>query len=588
MLWSPKQLGLPTHATILALAVSPRDPRPIFAGAYDTTGAYVSTDQAHSWRAINDGLDHASVFALQFVGGALFAGTTVGLFQWRDDHWERIAGVPAVSVYSIERGMDGAMYLATDTRGIFTSTDDGKTWTHLPGLDDEIVAGVAALDARTIFAGTSGHGAFVTRDRGVTWHALDIFQGEYVSFLCIDPRDAHTLYLRTRRGLFRSRDAGVTWQLMLGGIQAKVVNALLFDFASPRIYAATDSHGVFVSENDGATWQSASVGLPQGVATFALAQLNAQTVLAGMQNGIYLSRDAGNTWQSANIGLGVPQVHALDLDPQTGTLFAATEDGLYQSGTNGKFVRMGDEPLRLPVLAVAMAPSNQQVIYVGTYRRGIFVTRDGGASWNSAGDIFQNRLTVPGLAVDPQDHQKVFARVLFERIYKSSDGGAAWHAVWTGMPTDAQVGAISFAPGDPTQMFAGTNIGLFSSRDAGESWTPRGLAQQTVFAVWIDPRNSRVLLAGATDGLYRSDDGGATWTSIALAHITVTAVVCDLRGGFYIGTKYNGVWTGRDDGKTWTRFGLDDDSITALSADNTRGILYAATARGLFKSSLLP
>lgn len=587
-LWSVYQIGLPTHATVLALAVDPRDATRIFAGTYDTTGTYVSTDQARSWRAVSDGLNRASVFALQFIGDTLFAGTTAGLFRWRDDHWERAASVPAVSVYSIERGIDGAHYLATDTRGIFTSADGGNTWMHVPGLDGEIVASVAVLDAHTIFAGTSGDGAFVTRDRGATWQTLDVFRGAYVSFVRIDPRDAHSLYLRTRGGLFRSRDAGATWQLLLGGIENELINAILFDSASPRIYTATDSHGVFVSDDDGATWQSANVGLPQGVATYALVQLDAQTILVGAQNGIYLSHDAGNTWQGVNVGLGVPQVHTLGLDPQTGTLFAATEDGLYRTATNSEFERMGGETLRLPVLSVAIAPSNRQAMYAGTYRRGIFVTRDDSASWTSVGDIFHNRLIVPGVAVDPRDDQTVFGRVLFERVYKSSDGGAAWHAVWTGMPTEAQVGVMSFAPDDPTQMFAGTNIGLYSSRDSGESWTLRGLVQQTVFAIWLDPGNPRALLAGATDGLYRSDDGSATFTRIALVHISVTAIARDLNGGFYIGTKYNGVWTSRDDGKMWTRFGLDDDSITALIADNARGILYAATARGIFKSPLLP
>ncbi len=586
--WSPYQNGLPAHTTVLALAVSPRDPRTLFAGAYDATGAYVSTDQARSWRAANAGLAHASVFALRFIGDALFAGTTGGLFRWRDDHWEPQAGVPAASVYSIEPGVEGAWFLATDTHGIFTSADAGSTWTHVPGLDGEILASVAALDARTLYAGTSGDGAFVTRDGGATWAALDNFRGAYVSLIRFDPHDPQTIYLRTRGGLFRSHDAGATWQPVLGGIQNELVNALLFDSASPRIYAATDSRGTFFSDDDGATWQPAGAGSPQGVATYALAQIDAQTVLAGALNGIYLSRDRGNTWQSANDGLGAPQIHALDLDPQTGALFAATEDGLYRAESGGGFVRIDDETIHLPVLSIASAPGDHQVMYVGTYRHGVLVTSDGGASWNSVGDIFHNRLIVPGVAVDPHDNQTVYARVLYERIYKSSDGGATWHAVWTGMPTEAQVETMVFAPDDPTQMFAGTNIGLFSSSDAGESWTRRGLVQQTVFAIWIDPHNSRTLLAGATDGLYHSDDGGDTWARIGLPQISVTAIVRDSQGLYYAGTKYNGVWMSRDDGETWTRDGMDDDSITSLVGDDTRGILYAITARGLYKSSLQP
>jgi photosystem II stability/assembly factor-like uncharacterized protein len=535
------------------------------------------------------------VFAFQFIGDTLFAGTTGGLVRWRGDDWERVATVPQVSVFSIERGADGAWYLSADSQGIFTSADGGNTWTQVPGLDGELVAGVAELDPNTIVAGTSGDGAFLTRDDGATWHALDIFRGQYVSLLQIDPRDGHTLYLRTRGGLFRSTDSGVTWPAVVGGIEKALVNALLFDSGSHRLYAATDSHGVLVSYDGGATWSSAGTGLPPGTPICALAQIDAQTIAAGAQNGLYPSRDSGTTWQAANSGLGAPQIHAVELDARTGTLFAATEDGLFRLTTtpgpadpNGGFARIGGETLHLPVLSIAIAPSNPQVMYAGTYRRGVFGSRDGGISWASVGDIFHDRLIVPGVAVDPRDDQNVFARVLFERNYKSSDGGATWHAVWTGMPVEAQVGTVSFAPGDPTQMFAGTNIGLYTSTDSGESWTLTGLADQTVFAIWLDPGNPRARLVGATDGLYRSEDGGTTWTRIALPHVTVTAIARDPSGNFYVGAKYNGAWTSRDSGKTWLPLGLDAESIAALIADPARGVLYAVTAHGLYKYSLQP
>ncbi len=577
--------GLPTHATVLALAVDPRDATRIFAGTYDTTGAYVSTDQARTWHAFGDGLDRTPVLALVFVDNTLFAGTTAGLYTLRDDKWTRIDALPTVAVYSITRGADGTIYVATDAHGIFASADAGKTWTRIPGLDGEIILSVAALDAQTLFAGTSGHGAFVTRDAGKTWQALYAFSGDYVSVIAVDPRDGRSIYLRTRGGVFRSRDAGATWQMLAGGIQTESVNTLLFDSHSSRIYAATSGRGVFASDDDGASWQNLNAGLPQGVAALSLAQIDAQTLLAGTQNGIYITRDAGKSWSATSDSLGAPQVHALALD-QTGALLAATEDGLFRSDASGAFARIGSDAMRVPVLSVATAPSNPKTIYAGTFRRGIFVSADGGTSWNPAGDIFSGRLSPAGLAVDPQNDQNVFARVLFERVYKSTDGGDAWHAVWTGMPDDAEVETMSIAPSDPRQMFAGTNDGLYSSSNAGESWTRRGLDARTVFAVWVDPRDANALLAGATDGLYRSDNAGATWTPIALAQTSVTVIARDAAGNFYAGTKYNGVWISRDHAKTWARFGLNDDSVIALVVDDARGALYAATTRGVFKTQI--
>jgi photosystem II stability/assembly factor-like uncharacterized protein len=570
---------LPTHATILAFAVDPRDLQRVYAGAYDTTGAYLSTDGARTWHALDAGLDRAPVLALRFAGDTLMAGTTAGLYRLRADRWENVGGVPAVAVYALVRDAAGATYLSTDGRGVWTSADDGKTWTRIPGLEGEIVLSVAALDARTVLAGTSGHGAFLTRDGGATWRALDGFGGEYVSLIAVDPRDARTVYLRTRGGLYRSRDAGKSWQRLLGGIETEIVHALLFDSTSPRLYAATGGRGVFVSA-DGEVWGMASGALPPGVATLALAQADAHTLLAGTQTGVYLTHDGGGTWQAANEGLGVPQLHALALDPQSGALFAATEDGLYRASPPGDFVRVGEAALSLPVLSLALAPDR---IYAGTYRRGIFVSRDGGASWDPVGDIFRGRLSAAGLALDPRNADSVFARVLFGRIFKSTDRGDTWHSVWPGMPDDAEVETMSIAPGDPRQMFAGTNDGIYYSGDGGETWARRGLASRTVFAIWIDPHAPNHLLAGATDGVYRSDDAGDHWLASGLAAISVTALAQNGRGDFYAGTKYTGVWVSRDDGRTWARLGagLDEASVIALAADDAHGMLYAATTRGL-------
>ncbi len=582
--WLEFDNGLPTRTTALALAVDPRDPQKIFAGTFDTTGAYVSVDQARAWRVLNAGLDRTPVLALAFIGDTLFAGTTAGLERWTGDHWSRVDSVPAVAIYSITRGADGAIYLSTDARGIFTSADSGSDWTRVPGLDGEIILSVVAFDAQTLFVGTSGDGAFVTRDGGKTWRAIDLFRSQYVSLIAIDPRDHRSIYLRTRGGLFRSRDAGATWQMLLGGIETDIVHALLFDENSTRIYAATGGHGVMASDDDGASWQSLAVGLAGGGAALALAQIDARTFLVGMQNGIFITRDAGQTWQPADAGLGAPQIHALALNPQNGSLYAATEDGLFRAGARGAFERIGGDEMRVPMLAVAIAPGNSQLIYAGAYHRGIFVSQDGGAAWTPVGDIFHLRLSPTGIAVDPQNGQNVFTRVLFERIYKSTDGGNAWHSVWTGMPDTAEVESMSIAPSDPTQMVAGTNDGVYYSQNAGESWTPRGLASLTIFALWIDPRDPRTLFAGATDGLYRSADAGATWTRVGLASISVTALARDANGDFYAGTKYNGTWVSRDDAKTWTRWGLGDQSVIALVVDDARGALYAATTRGIFKA----
>lgn len=574
--WTPFQRGIPTHATVLALASAPHDPQTIFAGAYGRIGVYISRDRARTWQTAHTGLDPAPVYTLQWIDHHLYAGTANGLYRWRETRWTRIESFPRVTVYALTRARDGTIYVATDARGIY-ATRDWHTWSRLPGLDNEILTSIVTLDTHTLLVGTSGNGAFITRDRGTTWRALEAFRGDYVTLVTTDPRTAR-VYLRTRRGLFCSDDAGVSWQRLHGGIENTIVNALVFDAYSARAYAGT-TQGVFVTDNDGASWQNlAAFASP----VLALIQLDAQTLVAGTQRGVYRSRDAGHTWESVNAGLGTPELHAIVQHPHTGTLFIGSEYGLYRATLDADtFERIGADVLNAPVLAVTLDPNDASTMYVGTYRRGIFISRDYGATWESAGGIFRGRLSPKGLLASSQG---VFARVLFERIYKSDDHGETWRAVWTGMPYEAEVQTMSIAPSDPTQMYAGTNNGVYCSRDAGESWQWCGLENLTVFSIWIAPHNPQTLLVGATDGLYHSDDGGSTWTRGTLPY-TVTALVRDDSGNFYAGTKYAGVWIRRHGSKTWQRLrGLDDASIIALHTDHIRHMLYAVTNQGLYRT----
>src|SRR5512135_972344 len=100
---------------------------------------------------------------------------------------------------------------------------------------------------------------------------------------------------------------------------------------------------------------------------------------------IYLTRDNGQSWHTASEGLGVPQLHAIALDPQSGALFAATEDGLYRTNAAGEFEHVGGDRLAVPILSLALGSN---ILYAGTYRHGIFVSHDGGTSWDPVGDIF--------------------------------------------------------------------------------------------------------------------------------------------------------------------------------------------------------
>ncbi|HHB91023.1 MAG TPA: hypothetical protein ENK60_06910 [Anaerolineae bacterium] len=169
-----------------------------------------------------------------------------------------------------------------------------------------------------------------------------------------------------------------------------------------------------------------------------------------------------------------------------------------------------------PVLTLARAPSNPNVIYAGTRTAGVFRSEDGGVHWRSVSDDLPFT-EVWRIAVDPNDADTVYAASTYT-ITKSIDGGVTWDIVLTAF------------------------LGLRSP--------PMGVAAVQ------DPEGSTVLYAwGDTDNdggrLYRSVDGGAQWDVIAhLGHIMTVVKHDRASPALYVATN-KGVFRSEDMGETW-------------------------------------
>ncbi|MBI4671384.1 MAG: hypothetical protein HY741_06905 [Chloroflexi bacterium] len=590
--WISLNAQLPTHMPVTSLAVHPRAPEIIFAGTYDPVGVYSTRDVHAGWQPDRTGLPAAPVLALLARERELFAGTAAGLYRraWDANYWERTDPVPEVAVNALASSETGEIFAATDGRGIWTSDDDGKIWSRLPGLDDEALFSILPLDAQTFFAGTAGHGVFVTRNRGTAWDHVARFENAYAPLLARDPREAKTIFVGPRGGLYRSRDAGLTWDALGGGIEKQIVYALLSYSSSngdSHLLAGTAGDGLWVSRDDGMSWdQAKSVDSPRpfppGRAVLTLRHQD-KNIYAGTADRALMASESLDDWQPLRAdqgAMGSPAIRDFELHPDS--LWVATDDGLYHR--THAFKRVGTETLIAPVSAVALAPSSAKRIYAGTDGKGVFVSDDGGETWNAATGELGGKTRVAQLAVDPTNPEIVFARVLFERLYKSTDGGDSWRTIWSGMPVEAQLQIFAIAPSNPHILYAGGDTQLFYSDDGGEKWQPRGLNGISTLAFWIDPADANHIWAGATDGLYLSADAGKTWRGPLLEGKSVSALAHDANGNFYVGTKYNGLFRTDASVTEITRVGqgLENGSVNELVFDKERGVLYALTDAGLF------
>jgi uncharacterized repeat protein (TIGR01451 family) len=204
---------------------------------------------------------------------------------------------------------------------------------------------------------------------------------------------------------------------------------------------------------------------------------------------------------------------------------------------------IGPEPTHTPysdpivagrVTALAVDPTNDNVVYAGAAEGGVWKTTDGGVHWTPLTDT-QPSLAVGSIAIDPSNHSTIYVGTGEENfsgdsyygagILKSTNGGASW-----------------------TQI-KGPFVGPFD-------WFAGGAY---IGAIAIQPGNSSVILVGlriepGTTGIYRSEDGGSTWTSVLSAG-DGTAVLFDPSDGniAYAAIQSTGVYKSFDAGKTWAR-----------------------------------
>jgi photosystem II stability/assembly factor-like uncharacterized protein len=202
--------------------------------------------------------------------------------------------------------------------------------------------------------------------------------------------------------------------------------------------------------------------------------------------------------------------------------------------------------------AIAVAPSNPNIIYVGSGEglhrpdlsvgNGIYKSTNAGKTWTHLG--LRDGLQIPALAIDPRDPNRVFAAVLGhpygpneERgLFRSTDGGQTWQKV---IGKDENTGAsdVEIDPSNPDVIYAsmwearegpwednnefnGTGGGLFKSTDGGITWhpltngLPKDLSQIYVAIAATDPHRlyATVAMASGKLAFYRSNDAGESWS----------------------------------------------------------------------------
>jgi photosystem II stability/assembly factor-like uncharacterized protein len=282
--WTTSNKGY-AHRYVSAILTDNKDASTLYVGVVNDReygGAFYSHDAGQHWLQKAAGLGGKDVFALkQAPSGMLVAGTNHGMFslehnasEWHPmnvvvvEHTAKTAGKgkgsrKAATTTSLTKSqlesrvndleLGSGRWMAATTTGIYSSTDQGKTWKGGRILGQQDFVSVRA-EGSTVVAATRSS-VLVSNDRGATWK-----QGGLPSYV-VSIRSAaiasdNQIVIASREGAFRSGDGGATWEHVVNGLPGKDITYVSFDSTHKRMLATSDATGViFESRDGGRSWQ---------------------------------------------------------------------------------------------------------------------------------------------------------------------------------------------------------------------------------------------------------------------------------------------------------------------------------------------
>lgn len=481
---------------VLSLGLDPDSPQTLYAGT-TFEGVFRTTSSGDSWQVINEGVPflsntdyrqgvsalavdhHRGGLPLAVIGGDLFAHDDAQGWQQVSTGYASLGFI--ASQLFVHPTESQRLYAAGGIAGLSVSRDGGITWEDLHTGCDRVAVDPGAVDnlfcthdARGDFVG----GVHVSTDGGDGWsESLDGLAAVSIRAVAVDPSDESRIYAGGNGYLYRSDDAGTTWNR---GVEDRghgqvayylgEVGDIAVDPAHPEIIWVTSFGGLMRSTDFGAILEKVDVGVAfVNNLVFAASEMYAGTNGVG----VIVTADGGATWRQSTEG----------------------------------FPTFGSRPC--PVLSLAADSQDPPSVWAGTqFGGGVARSTDGGLTWQVMGLTDHN--FVDAVAVNPADSNDVLAGAGFwdGGIYRSRDGGVTWSEAVSGI---AFVYDFAFDPDNPGHVYAATDgYGVLRSTDGGDTWQDfsAGIFHPRLLSLEVTRQGSPRLIAGSLgSGLY--------WTSIA-------------------------------------------------------------------------
>ena len=258
-----------------------------------------------------------------------------------------------------------------------------------------------------------------------------------------------------------------------------------------RTWDTLNGGRAFLTADSGATWTQIS-SADTDIDILSIVALS-NSLLAGTWNGYYSSTSGGTSW-SALSPTGIPADTAIRvIAPIGAALFGATTGHIYKSSDNGSTWTEVSSGIPTTVTPTSIVGSGSAIL-AGSDSSGVFLTTNGGTSWTAVNsglaDTRISQLAIMG--------SKLFA-VTLSGVFVTTNNGTSWVADTSGLKNIDCLLALS------DQLVAGTDAsGVYSSVDAGATWTSFSTGLPAGTRVWSLAASSDNIFAGTDSGVWRS------------------------------------------------------------------------------------
>jgi photosystem II stability/assembly factor-like uncharacterized protein len=634
----------------LTAAGIPGDPTTYYFGATGG-GVWKSTDGAMTWSPIFDKEGSGDIGSLAVANSdhnTIYVGTGEACIRGNISHGD----------------------------GVYKSLDGGKTWKNV-GLHDSRAIGKVIINPNNpdiVFVAALGHpfgpnterGIFRSTDGGKSWEKV-LYKDENTGGIDVafDPHNPNILFAalwQARRtswsmasggpgsGLYRSNDGGTTWKRLEEhglpkGPYGRI--GIAVGANSDRVYALIEAHnpdgGLYRSDDGGETWDfvnpSHSLWQRPWYYMHIIADPRDENVVYIMDVETYKSTDGGHLFNRIRVPHG--DNHGLWIDPRdTRRMIASNDGGVTVTLDGGKnWTREDNQPTAqfyhvttdtaVPYRVygsqqdsgtvaiasrsddgaidrsdwydvgggeagyIAPYPPDPNIVYAADYQGNItrFDKRIGQVksiteqpelsdAWGAANLEHRFQWTAP-VMISPHDPNTLYHAG--ERLFKTTDGGVHWQAISPDLTRNDK----------SKQIVSGGEITL---DDSGTEY------YDTIFALAESPITKGLLWVGTDDGLIQiTRDEGKNWTNITPKDLPEWSRISQIDASPHdAGTAYVAVdrhqsddlkpyiYKTSDYGQSWTKLtnGIPDGSfVRAVREDpKKRGLLYAGTENGVYVS----